>query len=44
MELDPRLRIWPIGPEAHADLARQDDALLRLVAAGIFLLALLWLL
>jgi hypothetical protein len=42
VDLDPRLRIWPTGPEARAELARQDLALLRLVAGGGLLLALLW--
>jgi hypothetical protein len=42
VDLDPSLRIWPIGPGARAELARQDRALLRLVAAGALLLALLW--
>jgi len=43
MDLDPRLRIWPIGPEAQAELQRQDKALLRLLAGGALVLGLLWL-
>jgi hypothetical protein len=42
VDLDPSLRIWAIGPDAPAELARQDRALLRLIAAGVLLLALLW--
>jgi hypothetical protein len=42
MDLDPSLRIWPVGPEGRAELARQDRALLRLIAGGALLLALLW--
>jgi hypothetical protein len=42
VELDPQLRIWPVGPEGLAELARQDRALLRLSLGGVLLLALLW--
>jgi hypothetical protein len=42
VDLDPSLRIWAVGPEAHAELARQDRALLRLAFGGALLLALLW--
>jgi hypothetical protein len=41
VDLDPSLRIWPVGPEGRADLERQDRALLRLVVAGVLLAALL---
>jgi hypothetical protein len=42
MVIDPRLRIYPRGPEARAELRRQDLALLRLIAAGALALTLLW--
>jgi hypothetical protein len=42
VDLDPSLRIWAVGPEGLEELARQDCALIRLVAAGGLLLALLW--
>jgi hypothetical protein len=42
VDFDPRLRIWPTGPQGRAELVRQDRALLRLVAGGGLLLALLW--
>jgi hypothetical protein len=41
VDLDPRLRIWPVGPEGQAELERQDRALLRVVAGGSLVLALL---
>jgi hypothetical protein len=42
VDLDPSLRIWPVGPEGRAELARQDRALVRLVGAGSLILGLLW--